>query len=440
MKRIPKTALTSELGVNLIQKIVLEMGCMWYPTGGTEAGIDGTIEIVDLVTGEATNQVLTVQSKATTSFQSETAKTVEFTCKERDLAYWLRGNTPVILVYSNPRTNEAYWVSIKDYFADPKTRASRKIRFNKRTDRFDANARSALERIIVPKGSGLYLGSPPRREVLHSDLIPLRAFPSVYYTAPTEYRSRHEIIAILIEEQISLAGVWTVRNKIVYSLDPLDSSEWALFCEQGGIEKHEEFDTWALSDETERKKLFVELLNLALKNQLYDQGLLFEKDEKYFFEKPHPDLAPKEVTYESRSRKASRSTFKGYKASAEATTPDYYRHAAFKARFMRFTGKWYLQIEATYHFTKNGKDISALSATALAGIKRLENNQAVHGQVLMWARRLQQPTNWDARPRKLFFGEPLKFNVDTGFEDDSWLKADEANTNQTEDSEQCETS
>jgi hypothetical protein len=46
MKKIPKTALTGELGVNLIQRVVLEMGCMWNPTGGTVAGIDGTIEIV----------------------------------------------------------------------------------------------------------------------------------------------------------------------------------------------------------------------------------------------------------------------------------------------------------------------------------------------------------------------------------------------------------
>jgi hypothetical protein len=179
MKKIPKTALTGELGVNLVQKIVLEMGCNWYPTGGTEAGIDGTIELLDPVTGEATNQVLTVQSKATTSFQSETDETVEFTCKERDLAYWLRGNTPVILVYSKPRSNEAYWVSIKDYFADTRTRANRKIRFNKRTDRFAVTARAALERIIVPKGTGLYLGAPPRQEVLHSDLVPLRSTASI---------------------------------------------------------------------------------------------------------------------------------------------------------------------------------------------------------------------------------------------------------------------
>jgi len=91
---------------------------MWYPTGGTEAGIDGTLEIVNSSTDEATNQIITVQSKATTDFRSETEDYVEFTCKDRDIDYWLSGNTPIILVYSKPRNNEAYWVSVKDYFSD----------------------------------------------------------------------------------------------------------------------------------------------------------------------------------------------------------------------------------------------------------------------------------------------------------------------------------
>jgi hypothetical protein len=435
MKKILKTALTGDLGVNLVQKVVLEMGFAWYPTGGTEAGIDGTIEILDVVTGEATNQVLTVQSKATSEFTSETADTVDFVCKERDLAYWIRGNTPVILVYSKPRANEAYWVSIKDYFSDPKIRASRKIRFNKKSDRFDVDARGALERLIVKADTGLYLGLPPRQETLYSDLTPIRSFPATYYTAPTEWGSRYEVIQELIRSKKSLYGAWSIQNKTVYSLDSLAGREWADFCDQGGIEKHQDFPRLGQSEDDSTEKLFVELVNLALKDQLYDQGLLFEKAEKYFFEKPHPELEIKEITYESRTRKASRSTFKGYKATADSVGPDYYRHAAFKARFMRFDATWYLQIEPTYHFTKDGKRISVLSAAALSGIKRLENNQAVHGQVLMWARRLQQQTSWQARTRKIFFADPIKFSTDSGFDDNLWLKADESKADADEESE-----
>jgi hypothetical protein len=426
MKKILKTALTGDLGVNLIQKVVLEMGFAWYPTGGTEAGIDGTIEIVDAATGEATNQVVTVQSKATTAFQNETSESVDFTCKERDLAYWLRGNTPVILVYSKPRDNEAYWVSIKDYFADPKVRATRKIHFNKKIDLFDISARPALERLIVRADSGLYLGLPPRQETLYSDLVPLRSFPQKYFIAPTEWSSRYEVTQELKRARKHLPGSWTIQAGTVYSLDSLSMPEWAEFCDQGAIEGDHDLTQLAITDEDERKHLFVQLMNLALKNQLYDQGLLFQGAEKYFYEKPHPELETKELRYESRTRKASRSTFKGYKMSADATVPDYYRHSAFRARFMRFGGKWFLQIEPTYHFTKDGKVISALSAAALSGIKRLENNQAVHGQVIMWARRLQQQTPWEAKARKLFFADPIKFSLDSGFDDEHWLKTDES--------------
>jgi len=56
--------------------------------------------------------IVSVQSKATDgSFKGETDSELTYTCKERDLRYWLRWNLPVILVYSRPKSNEAYWIS-----------------------------------------------------------------------------------------------------------------------------------------------------------------------------------------------------------------------------------------------------------------------------------------------------------------------------------------
>jgi hypothetical protein len=40
-KRIPKNSIVGEQGIALIHQRVLEMGYLWYPTGGIEAGIDG---------------------------------------------------------------------------------------------------------------------------------------------------------------------------------------------------------------------------------------------------------------------------------------------------------------------------------------------------------------------------------------------------------------
>lgn len=78
-KKITKSSIIGGRGVNLIEKVVLEMGCLWYPTGGVEAGIDGLIEIRDVVTGEVTNSILQVQSKATNGrFTAETATSFEY--------------------------------------------------------------------------------------------------------------------------------------------------------------------------------------------------------------------------------------------------------------------------------------------------------------------------------------------------------------------------
>lgn len=131
-KKIHANSIIGQQGVNLIERVVLGMGFAWYPSGGVEAGIDGTIEIRDAVTGDATNSIIQVQSKATTKpFQAETEGAFEYRCAERDLDYWMQGNVPVVLVVSRPESGEAYWVSVKDYFRDPGVRAGRKVRFDK---------------------------------------------------------------------------------------------------------------------------------------------------------------------------------------------------------------------------------------------------------------------------------------------------------------------
>jgi hypothetical protein len=50
-KKFHRSSIVGEEGVNLIQRVVLRMGHMWYPTGGVEAGIDGFVEIRNAVTG-----------------------------------------------------------------------------------------------------------------------------------------------------------------------------------------------------------------------------------------------------------------------------------------------------------------------------------------------------------------------------------------------------
>src|SRR6266550_8878158 len=65
-KKVSEQAIIGETGVNLIERIVLAMGCGWHRTNqAVEVGIDGEIELVHPETRVATNSVVRVQSRAT---------------------------------------------------------------------------------------------------------------------------------------------------------------------------------------------------------------------------------------------------------------------------------------------------------------------------------------------------------------------------------------
>lgn len=136
-KTIPNQAVIGQQGVALIQKRVLEMGWLWHQTSVFDAGIDGYIELRN-ADGTVLNSIIQVQSRATQGrFTAESDTGFEYLCSEKDLAYWLAGNAPVILICSRPDNSEAYWVSVKDYFKQPDRRQARRVQFDKNRDLFD---------------------------------------------------------------------------------------------------------------------------------------------------------------------------------------------------------------------------------------------------------------------------------------------------------------
>ncbi|MFB3924331.1 MAG: DUF4365 domain-containing protein [Terriglobia bacterium] len=421
MKKILHTDIVGKQGINLIEKVCYEMDFLWHATG-LEAGIDGHIEIRNANTGEVTNLVIQVQSKATEqSFEAETETSLSYTCRERDLEYWLAGNAPVVLIRSRPKTHEAYWVPLKEYFTDLNRRKSRKIVFDKKSDRFDRTARDRLLHLAVPADSGLYLGASPKQETIYSDLLRLSRFPDCYFVARTEFRTRGEVFALLREITPNVRGEWILRDKQIYSFHDLTTPPWTQISEGGTVEEHNTSE-WALTDSADRQKRFVELLNACLREQLYARGVIFSRENQYYFWRATPDLSPITFAYQSREKRAERTVFKGYPSKSDHTRMSYYRHSAFEGRFVRYDGQWFLQIKPTYHYTRDGWQLSRFQPDALSGIKRLEKNQAVNGQVIAWGHLLQETTLFDKPPRFLEFTALLEFPIDAGLDDESWLK------------------
>ena len=258
-KKISHQDITGDRGIALIHSIVGEMGFVWTPTG-LEAGIDGIIEVRDIETGEVTNLIVEVQSKATAGdFIAETTEGFDYYCKPQDLDYWLGGNAPVILVCSRPSTNEAYWVSIKDYFKDLSKRSNHKVHFKKNENKFDFNARSALIDIAKPKDLGVYLSPLPKTERLISNLLPIKSFGEKIYIAETNYRFPKYVWEELKRlTRSEIGGEWILKNKQIISFQDLNEFPWNKICTTEA-EEHEA-NEWADLSYVDQRNDFISLL------------------------------------------------------------------------------------------------------------------------------------------------------------------------------------
>ncbi len=307
-KKIHKNSLIGQQGINFIEKKVLEMGFVWYPTGGVEAGIDGMIELRDPATGDVFNSIIQVQSKAIEgSFQAETPVGFDYLCKERDLDYWLQGNAPVILALSRPRTDEAYWVSIKDYFQDLTRRRERKVHFDKQHDRFDQNCGSALAKLAMPQDAGIYLSPPPRRERLWSNLLEVTYFAEKLYVAHTEFRAPQELWAAFRAMEARPGPEWLLKNRQILSFHNLEEYPWKEICDTGTLES---FDTseWAYSQDSDRQHEFVWLVNKALQEKVWPV-VLYDRVKKCYYVRTTRDLSPRTFSYQSLAKKTNRTVF-----------------------------------------------------------------------------------------------------------------------------------
>ena len=236
-KKIDQRKLTGQLGINLIERIALRMGFAWHATNSElDAGIDGYIEIRDPISEEATNCIVQVQSRARREFASETATSFEYLCEERDLRYWTEGNAPVILVVSRSRSDEAYWVSVKQYFEDPTRKASRRIVFDKTAQRFTEECRQQLIDLAVPVDSGIYFAPLPKAERLISNLLPVTHYPTQVYSGTTDARYPGQIWARAKELGIRIGGEWLLKGKQLISFHDLREPPWEEFCDRGNVE------------------------------------------------------------------------------------------------------------------------------------------------------------------------------------------------------------
>ena len=430
-KTISEQAFIGQRGVNLIEQRLLAMGYAWHAGNASlDAGIDGYIELRDPATGAARALLLQVQSKATSRpWVGETDTSLEYVCGERDLAYWLQGNAPVILVVSRPDTGEAYWVPVRGYFADPARRKARKVVFDKQRDAFDARARDALLALAVPADAGYYGAPPPVEEPIYSNLLRVTQLPPRVYTAQVTTADRQAF-----KQQLQAAGVrdirWVLRGgRLLTVLDP-SAPAWRGVVDRGTVEEHAGTE-WGAADERARRDDFydfADLLGRCLSTRLRRLGVRYSDEDRYYHFEATPDLKPLRLTYRSIQKGTARVVFNRYATKRGDVVREWYRHSAFAGRFLRYDGAWFLEIVPDYHFTSDGRQPLRFAESKRSGIKVLERNGTVLGQVVMWAELLRPDLGdlfSDPDPH-LGFGDLERFTLDVGVNEGSWTRNEDA--------------
>lgn len=422
-KRQPKTisgqGLSGQRGVNLIERLVLEMGSRWTPSGPNEIGIDGYIELFDPNSRESLGLTLAVQSKVVSAVDANSATTFDYWCNANDVEYWINGNTPVILIVSNPASNEAYWVSIKDHFKDWMPTASTQITFVKSQQRFDADSFRQLVAIAKPK-AGLYLAPARRTEILHSNLLSLEAYPSEIFIASTDCRFPGEVWKLLHESGREVDASWVLWEKKIVSFRDLAQPPWSTICDAGTCEAFA-MTEWSESSDPQRQRLFVQLLNRTLADHVWPKVRYWPQQDCYAI-----SGQPRKLTYRSLKRASQIGVISRYlSTNAEGIRFYWFRHMAFCGQFRFLAGCWYLEITPTYRFTSDGYTLDRFHEERLSGIKRIEGNRAVLSAVLFWADYLRPKSSlFGGRAPLLRFGELLTFNCDVGIIDQEWLAGD----------------
>ena len=419
-KKVTQQTLTGEGGVALIAGRVNQMGYLWHDRR-VDHGIDGEIELV-APDSSALNLVVMVQSKATTRpFAYETGDSFQWTADSADLDYWLSGNAPVIVVLSRPPEDAAWWFDVRAEFVDPRQasgahcdhRQAQAIlrRLGRRRDHAHRRAR----------GSGIYLASPPKQEILTTNLLPIENWPTTLSVAPAAIRDYADGWRRIAEAPGRAPG-WIWHGGMIVSFGDLSASPLNVLCDGPG----EQQDTaeWAGSADSDMTRQFSDLLRRTLVSDR-SEDVRWHQARHHLHFRATRDLGPRVVG--RRKGRRGRTVFGPHFAKADPDTVSYYHHAALSPRFRRVGEAWYCQLGVDYCFTRDGTSESSFADTLTAGIKRLDRHPAVRGWTTMWETYLAGHPPADAL---LTFGSLLTFPVDQGIDEAWWGPAPAASADE----------
>jgi len=405
-------------GEAFVDKVVSDAGQIWNDTR-RDFGIDGHIEFVD-TDNQVSGFAVAAQVKGTeVRFPGENEAGFRFTCDADRIDYWMRYGRPVVLICVNLVQQLAWWKRVDTWFADPARKARRVVEFDKATDRFDAHAMSTIAALGVPVGQPL-----PRfdsSEPLVSNLLAVEQFAPMIYEASTPCRERADAWERMRSNGAFESGFVLSKGR-VYSMCPLEDSPLAVLCD-GPVTTHSTGD-WSGTTNANLQRLFVALLNYTLRAARHHE-LVWHPKKKIVYYQASPDLSARKVKGRYKGSRG-RGFFTPYFGKDDTTKVSYCRHYAVALYFRRWSDRWYLEINPTYHFTIDGRRDSLYDAEYVKKIKSMERNSAVFQLVRAWADYLRgEDTLFASRDERILFGDLLTVDADAAIDETAWIPARE---------------
>jgi nucleoside phosphorylase len=265
---------------------------------------------------------------------------------------------------------------------------------------------------------------PARTDTIYTNLVPLLEYPEHLYIADATAGTYKQAWAMLrARTKAYVPGAWVLHEGNLYSFEDPESSRLSKICDAPNAEEHRSVE-WAVADDEDKRRLFVQLLSHALRDDMWSKGVRFFADDDVFAFSGWPDEAPRTHRYRNVREYSEVTVVSHYtrESKRDGRTFAYLRHNAFRGRFRRFGSGWHLEVSPTYRFTYDGKNKDLFHEANLSGIKRLEKNRAVVSQMLLWSDILKAPG------RLLRFGAVEAFTVPGIDEDEASELGDVAPT------------
>jgi hypothetical protein len=153
-----------------------------------------------------------------------------------------------------------------------------------------------------------------------ANLIPLRHFPDTLYVAPALSKTRKQSWFLLNRRAPRktpdyVPGAWTLFEGNLYSFADRERSRLKTIIDVGGLDQFNARE-WALSEDENRRRLFVNLLNAALREDLWSQGVRYYGEQDVYAFMGRPDDPPRQLRYAN------------LKVRSTATVVSHYEHKA----------------------------------------------------------------------------------------------------------------